>query len=61
MLYMLYIDVMRASALGDVVVLPPHNAAAEVGPVRYELNHMKAEHNSINVWSGTGIIPNPPD
>ena len=38
---MLYIDVMRASALGDVVVLPPNNTIAEVGPVRYEMNHMK--------------------
>ena len=61
MLYMLYIDVMRASALGDVVILPPHTAAAEVGPVRYELIHMNTEHNSMTIWSGVGTIPNPPD
>ena len=61
MLYMLYIDVMRASALGDVVVLPRNNTIAEVGPVRYELNYMKTEHNSMTIWSGVGTIPNPPD
>ena len=61
MLYKLYIDVMRASALGYVVVLPPNNTTAEVGPERYELNHMKSEHNSMTKWSDVSAMPNPPD